>query len=195
MKKIFKLSVLPLALFVGTEIANAAMPGAYFGAGAGLGAFKEEQGLNQDKESTFAGRVFFGYNFNPYIGVETDYSAFSKIKLSLDAYPDVTGDYSFSALSFVGKGYLPLPEESPFNLYALFGVAQAYNKIQAHSAYSSVSFSDSGFVGTAGLGASYDLNRHLVTGLEFSVFDEKESSKRIGIPSTVLGTLSIAYKF
>lgn len=195
MNKIFKLSVLPLALFVTQEL-QATKPGAYFGAGGGFSAVHDnEPGISQDNKAALGGRVFFGYNFNPYFGLETNYVASGKTKFSDDDYSELSGNYSFKALTFVGKAYLPFSNDQ-FNVYGLVGAAQIYNKFNVmYDGASLGSLSTKGMVPTAGIGANYYLNPHLSLGLELSGFGEKEAVDSIGILSSTLGTLSLAYQF
>lgn len=195
MKKLLKVSVFPLALVMGSSVLNAAQPGVYLGAGGGVGVLRDEPGLIKD-DGVLAGRLFLGYNFNRYVGVETNFTAFETAKVGSSRYPNLSGDYSFNALSLVGKAYLPFSKDSPFNVYALLGVAEANNKLKVYNNYgSAVTVSDNGLVANAGFGASYDLNQNFTLGLEFSAFGEKKSSSSMGIASNGLGTLSLAYKF
>jgi hypothetical protein len=195
MKTIFKLSVLPLALFVSCESVNAAKLGAYFGGGAGFGTAQEVDGFIKENDNAFAGRVFFGYNFNRYLGIETSYSAFDTIKFLNIDYPQISGNLSYNAVSLVGKIYGPSSNDR-FNLYALLGVAQVYNKLEAiYNRRTELSWSDNGIVPTAGLGVSYDINPHFTMAMELSGFGEKESFDNIGILSSGLATLNLAYTF
>lgn len=196
MKKVHKLKLLPIVLFLGTGILNAATPGAYVGAGAGLNSLDSAPGLTKDKESTLAGRVFLGYNFNQYFGLETNFSAFDKTRYRSINYPSLYGDYSVNAWSVVGKAYIPFSDHGPFNLYALLGVAKVYGKFNvASNSISLLTASDDGFVPTAGIGAAYDVNERVTAGLEFSGFGEKEPSNGIGVPQNLFASFSLAYKF
>lgn len=196
MNKAIKLGLIPVVLFMNSGLINAATPGAYFGLGIGASSLEPQFGLYKDKESGFGGRVFAGYNFNRYLGLETNYSTLGKTRYFDINYPQFAGDYTLSALSLVGKAYLPFSDENPFNLYAQVGAAQVYGKYDVvYHSVSLVRSSDHGFVPTAGIGATYDINQRLTLGLEFSGFGEIESSYRLGVPSSALATLSLAYKF
>ena len=196
MNKSIKLGLVSLVLYTNPQLIIAATPGTYFGGGAGIGQLASEVGLNKTEENVLGGRVFFGYNFNNYFGLETNYSALGKTRYYDFYYPLLTGDYSLNVVSLVGKLYLPLSKESPANLYALVGGAQLWGTFDvAYHSMSLANFSTSATVPTAGIGASYDLNQHLTTNLELSVFGEKKSLVDLGIPQSMLATLSLAYKF
>jgi len=196
MNKVIKFGIVSLVLCSNPQLIFAATPGAYLGGGAGLGQLASEADLNKTKNNVFGGRVFLGYNFNDYIGLEANYSALGKTTYYDPFYPSVTGDYSLNAVSLVGKFYLPLSKESPANLYALVGGAQLRGNFDiAYQAMNLAKFSTNAFVPTAGLGASYDLNQHLIANLEVSFFGEKKSLDDIGIPQSMLATFSVAYKF
>lgn len=196
MNKVIKSGLLSLALCTTTTLINAATPGAYIGGGAGLSHLNIESGLNRVDNNVFGGRVFFGYNFNNYFGLETNYSALNKTSFYVANNPFVTGDYSINALSLVGKLYLPLGTDGRINLYVLGGAAQSYGKFDiAYQSLSVLNFSDNGVVPTAGLGISYDINEQFTAGLEVSGFGEKDDPNTMGIPASSLATLSLAYKF
>lgn len=196
MNKTIKKGLVCLLLCSNYQLINATTPGAYLGGGAGVGQLAPEIGLNKTEENILGGRVFFGYNFNNYIGLETNYSALGKTHYYDINYPLITGDYSLSAVSLVGKLYLPFAKESSANIYALLGGSQLWGKFDiAYHSMSLASFSTTAIVPTAGIGASYDINQHLTTNLELSGFGEKESLNDLGIPQSMLATFTLAYKF
>ena len=179
------------------ELVNAATPGAYLGAGAGYSALEPAADAEMLDEGGLGGRVFVGYNFNHYFGLESNYSTFFKTRYVLNDYQNVAIDYKLNALSLVAKGYLPLPEDGPFNLYASLGAAQVYADIDAKVNLNTfLSDSDSGLVPVVGFGASYDLNKRLTAVLDCSVFGKKKADySHFGIRSSALATLGLAYKF
>lgn len=196
MNKAIKLGFVSLLLCSNSQLINAATPGAYIGGGAGISQLAPESDLNKKDENVLGGRVFLGYNFNNYLGLEASYSSLGKTSYYDERYPLVTGDYSLSAASLVGKLYFPLSNESPANLYVLLGGAHLWGNFDVtFRSMSLASFSSSGSVATVGAGASYDLNQHLTANLEISGFGENESPNDIGIPRSMLATLNLAYKF
>lgn len=178
-------------------LVHAASPGAYLGAGAGYSALEPASDAEMLDEGGLGGRLFLGYNFNHYFGVESNYSTFFKTRYVLNDYQNIAIDYKLNALSLVAKGYLPLSQDDPFNLYGSFGVAQVYADIDAKVNLDTVlSDSDSGLVPTIGLGASYDINQRITASLECSVFGKKHADySHFGIQSSALATFNLAYKF
>lgn len=199
MKKVIKLAVLPAVLFIHSGLTHAAAPGGYLGLGAGVANLQAQQDFSRENEREFAGRAFGGFNFNRYFGIEVNYSNFGKTRFQSDYFPALSVDVSLRALSLVGKIYLPLSDESPFNLYAFAGAAQMHGKYTFLS--NSMAFAEesrSGTVATGGFGATYDINRHLTAGLEFSGYSDVEAGENnqyMGIPGSGMATLSIAYHF
>lgn len=192
---VFFSSVVLLA--VTSEFVNAASPGAYLGAGAGYSALQPVIDAQMIDEGGLGGRVFVGYNFNHYFGLESNYATFFKTRYVLNDYQNVSIDYKLNALSLQAKGYLPLPEDGPFNLYASVGVAQAYADIDAKVNLSAfLSDSDSGLVPVLGFGVSYDVNQHVTAVLDGAVLGPKKADySHFGIQSGALATLGLAYKF
>lgn len=193
MKKLTQLKLASAVLFISSGLVHAATPGAYLGLGLGQGTIDPQANGSRYDDNVFAGRGFFGYNFNHHFGLEANYTGFDKLRYG-DSFLSL--DYTSHALSLVAKGYLTFSENGPFNLYGLLGVAEVSNKLNLVSYNTSlVSLSDNGFVPTLGLGASYDINENLTAGLEVSGFGEKRNDAGLGIPSSGLATLSLAYKF
>jgi len=89
--------------------AMAAQPGFYFGAGLGSG---HDVVLDQDAA---AGKLFFGFNVNPYLGLEMAY-----VNLG-SSYLDYYGDeFTQDGASFELVGYLPVTPY--FNLFGKVGL-------------------------------------------------------------------------
>ena len=179
-----------------TTLVSAASAGPYLGAGGGYSGLEPAADADMLDDGGLAGRVFVGYNFNHYFGLESNYSTFFKTRYVLDDYQNIGLDYKLTALSFVAKGCLPLAEDSPFNLHASLGAAQVYADIDATvNSKTFLSDSDSGLVPTIGFGASYDISKHLAADLEASIFGKKEADhSHFGIRSAALVTLGLAYK-
>src|SRR5262249_15680656 len=121
--------------------ANAANTGAYAGLDVGastLGTPSDnivtgEDGklFKQSHDRTgFAGRVFAGYNFNPYIGLEAGITKYATAhynsSLKEDKHTKGSQDYSLVTCDLVAKAYLPI-SDSGFNLYALGGAALVHS--------------------------------------------------------------------
>jgi hypothetical protein len=197
MKKITITTLITSTLLISAAELNAASPGAYLGAGAGYSVLDDSSLATKEKDGGLGGRGFIGYNFNHYLGVETNYTSMFRTKYRLNDYPGLTIDYRLNALSLVLKGYLPISDSGAFNLYGLIGAAQMYSN--SHVNYHLNTYltdSDSALVHNLGFGASYDLTQRFSTSFEISGFGEKDSDYyHLGIPQSSLATLSLAYKF
>lgn len=180
-----------------SALVNAASPGPYLGVGAGYSTLEPASDAEMVNEGGLGGRAFVGYNFNHYFGLESNYATFFKTRYVLNDYQNVAIDYKLNALSAVAKGYLPLSEDGPFNLYASLGVAQMYADIDAKVNLNTfLSDSDSGLVPVLGFGASYDLNKRFTAVFDCSVFGKKKADfSHFGIQRSALATLGLAYKF
>lgn len=187
-------------LLAATQFAHAATPGAYAGIGGGYSSTQDYDDAIRFDDGGFAARLFAGYNFNSYFGVEANYSNFHQVDYGFYYYNyPVTLNYKSSAVSLAGKLYLPLAHNKA-NVYAMLGMAQVYTdmKVRFFNIYSSPTESSSGLVPTAGLGASYELNQRLTVNAEVSGFGEKRVSEfddDFGFPSNGLATIGLAYKF
>ncbi len=198
MNKVVNIALSTAALLIATgNIANAATPGAYIGGGAGLSGYEQVSDAQMQDDNGFGGRAFVGYNFNRYFGVEGSYSSFFKATYLLNDNQNVAIDYKLNAFSVVAKGYLPLSEDNSTNLYGLVGVAQSYADIDLKYRQTTIARdSDNGIVPVFGVGASYEINKHLTTSVEASLFGNKEADdNHFGIQRAALATLNLAYKF
>ena len=213
MKKIVAVLISSVAL-VGA--AQAAIPGAYVGGGLGESVINTPNPVNNAFTQQYVShdkgglgeRVFGGYNFNKYVGLEVAYANYARSLYKAYAFDDSTplamGTFSvkrtLDALSLVAKGYLPLGE-SGFNLYALGGMAEVASSVELD--YENVPmFPDENKTyyslrPTYGLGMSYDINSHLTASVEYSHIQGKGDLKTSpsAIPSAELYTLNLAYNF
>ncbi len=211
MKKMTKISATIASLLI-AGMANAATPGAYIGAGIGGTMLDIPDvtdlsdayiSISQERKG-FGGRLFAGYNFNKYIGLETAYAVYANatIKASIqDLGITISDTYSLSALSLVGKGYLPFGE-SGFNVYVLGGMAEVMGKERVKASGLGVPpISDSQTTyklrPTYGAGVSYDFTDHVTTNLEVSRIqgegDMETSSK--AIPNADMISFNLSYNF
>lgn len=221
MKKTVKLCIALLSLSALTGIAYAAKPGFYVGAGLGasrldtpnqfLFNISQTGGKTSRQLGGLGGRIFGGYNFNEYFGVETGYARYAQSTYKANLQGNSTNSsikYSLGALDVVGKGYLPL-SNSGFNLYGLAGLARVSSQTQ---------YKNQGGVPLAqgivtprtgthtyskvrpvyGVGVSYDIPQtNFVTNLEFSRIQGSGNMKtsQSAIPSANMLTLNVSYNF
>lgn len=223
MKKTVKIVVAVAALSAISSLSFAATPGGYVGLGLGAGQqntsnldLSNKAGIkfNQSRSTTgLAGRIFGGYNFNEYVGIETGYAKYSNATTKfnaknitlVNAYGSL--DYKMAALDVVGKVYLPIPE-SALNLYGLGGFALVQSttdtKVNAKVVgtqtvvYKSTSNTERKIRPLVGFGASYDIPQtQLTTSMEYSYLVGQGNVKTspTAIPSAGLLTLNLAYNF
>lgn len=216
MKKLTNLCLAVLSLSVlNIETTQAATEGFY--AGAGIGASQLETPnknivtnnlspiQKQSHELTgLGGRVFAGFNINPYLGVESGVAQYAKSKYSSQTLLTHTSlDYSLNAIDVVAKVYLPIAES--FNLYGLGGVALVHSNVDYNGYTMSKnpkgSESQTKVRPIYGVGANYQIPQsNFVTGFEFSRIQGigkvnlSEPTKKV-IPSANMITFNIAYNF
>jgi hypothetical protein len=225
-KKIMKISAAVIASsLLLANAAQAAGKGAY--AGIGLGASQlQTASVNSlynvttnppsdaftistsTRNRGFAGKLFGGYNFNQYIGLEAGYGIYASALQKFTATNTIenqsisgTLKRQLKAVSLVGKAYLPLQQ---FNLYALAGGAEVFSKVTAKPFASSLAgLSSNGSKSVRslrpvyGIGANYDINSQVNTGLEWTRIQGKGNLKTSAraIPSANLLILTVAYNF
>ncbi len=219
MKKIVKLSIAAVSLAIMASQANAANTGAYVGLGLGASTLntpseniivgEDAKLYNQSHHRTnYAGRVFAGYNFNQYIGVEagaTNYGSAIYTNKTLTT-PVIKGTqrYMMAAGDLVAKAYLPIGE-SGFNLYALGGAAlihsmnvgKVYNQNEEVKK-ATVSATHTLLSPKVGLGANYAIpDTNVTAGLEWNrVFGKKISENMVNtVPGADMYALTVSYNF
>ena len=197
MKKIPKI-IVAMAISQGFSVgAIAATPGAYLGGGVGYGVSKDFADATRQNNGGVAGKVVAGYNFNQYLGLEAGYSMFSKATYSANDFYPLNADVNLNAFTLLGKGYIPLGKENPWDIYGLIGMAYMFEKSNIKF-YSTNLLSDSQnapvFAGGGGIGRQ--LNKHLRASVESLVTDEKDGDDtHLGIPQTILTTFNLYYTF
>lgn len=196
MNRIIKTGLLSCVLVVSAPLIHAASIGAYVGGGGGLAYLDNDTGLQQANHNTPAGRIFLGYNFSDFFGLELDYMALGKTSYFDPAFPFITGEYTENALSLVGKLYIAPSPNVPINCYVFLGAVQeqAHLNVVYHQ-LSLLSDSDEGMTATGGLGISYDLNQHFRTDFEVKWYNDIEHNGEISVLESTVLTLNLAYKF
>ncbi|HSW69354.1 MAG TPA: outer membrane beta-barrel protein [Gammaproteobacteria bacterium] len=208
MKKMTKISATVASLLI-VGAANAATPGVYVGAGAGGSILRTPDvttsnpiASTSEKRGGLGGRIFAGYNFNKYFGLEAAFAAFASSSAKASALGmSASEKYSQNALSLVGKGYLPLGE-SGFNAYALGGVSEVYGEDRYKRSYRGTQLANNSQTTRAlrptyGVGVSYDVADHMTTSLEVSRIQGKGNMKTDShaIPNADMATLNLGYNF
>lgn len=221
MKKIAKLSVAVLCVTAITGLTYAAKPGTYIGAGLGesmIDKLKDHPiNHNTHHNKGLAGRLFAGYNFNEYFGIESGlakygqythnatWAVFNPNNPNQNAATDGTFKLNLQTFDVVAKGYLPI-QGSGFNLYGLAGLAythvhgeQKLTIIEDNEAteYPRSSHSQNSVHPIYGVGVSYDIPQtNFVTNLELTRL--QGSAKLFGgqkAPNANMLTFNVAYNF
>jgi hypothetical protein len=124
-----------LAAITLSSSAIATTAGPYVGIGAGESQVKtpdsyafnvsaDPNGSTSRDRNGLGGRVFGGFNFNRWVGVEAGYAKYARsiyVGRASGAYSSLR--YYIHAYDIVAKGYIPWGT-SGFNLYALAGMAR-----------------------------------------------------------------------
>lgn len=216
MKTIAKISVAVVALACLSQAALAATPGTYAGVGLGYGqqessdykdAVNKIPGLKATQNrGSVAGRVFAGYNFNQYIGVEGGYNYLGRQNVTVSTEKNVTPAYSTTVSNtlqsgdLVAKAYLPL-SDTGFNLYALGGGAYVHSGVSAtvnangHGVTIAPNDASTNAVRPKyGVGVSFDVpNSPITTALEVSRVQGEGSDSNI--PNVDTAMLTVSYNF
>lgn len=221
MKKIIKISLVAASVASLVNVAEAATPGSYLGAGLGYSQFNTPHNnlitggtaslfKQSHNYNGFAGRAFAGYNLTENFGFEGGISQFARARYESKLRSDSalfknTKDFTMTSLDLVGKAYLPVGTTG-LNLYALGGAALVHSKIKQQTklntplvtGFDSTSQVQNKFRPKFGAGASYDIPQtQLTTNLEWSRIQGKGNTKKslTAIPTADMVTVDIAYKF
>lgn len=211
MKQVAKIcfSVLSLS-FVLSSVAMATNEGGYAGLGLGLSNqdYLEQIDFNHPSngytksESGLGGRIFAGYNFNQYIGLEAGFASYADSTYQANYFlASAKLTSKLSALDVVLKGYLPVADTG-FDLYALAGGAVVYNKKEV-SAWSRIASEKDSYLTAMvrpkfGLGVSYSLpSTPVVASVEASrVFGSgNPNHDDDAIPNANMISFNLAYSF
>lgn len=189
-------------------IAHAANQGAY--AGLGLGADKAKldnvdsalvrslHGKTDRQDVSLAGRIFGGYNFNQYLGLEAGYNAFgtSKVTIKSPGLSNASEKYKLSSFDLRGKAYLPLMDNNA-NVYAIAGLAYAKQDVDINDFDGKASKSTNRYRPVYGVGANYNVTPQITAAVEATrqkgVGNMSTSIKAMPNVDTVMFT--VAYNF
>jgi len=210
MKIIGKLSAAAVASLALVSLAHAAAIGPY--AGIGLGYSKLETpsitqtnipgviSTSEDKGG-LGGRLFAGYNFNEYLGLEASVNDFANS--TYKANSSLLGmnqklQYSLLSENLVAKAYLPI-QNSGVNVYALGGAAyvQSQAKLTSNVPGMSATYKTNAIRPVAGIGVSYDASRNITAGVEASRIFGRGNLKtsNSAIPNADMVSFNISYNF
>jgi len=193
---------------------QAANCGMYIGGGAGYGFIKTPNknvfAGTPNQSNNFgglSGRVFAGYNFTNFFGIEGGLARYARSRYSASLNGMSTSlRYYVRTADIVAKLYLPIGL-SPLNIYALGGAVSYWEQIKlANNAFTSVAnFALPDPVTTNqrrtrpiyGAGVSLNPWRHFTTNFEYTWIQKlgNFSTNPLAVPTTTLATLNFAYNF
>jgi OOP family OmpA-OmpF porin len=186
-------SVLAFALLAasGFAFAEPRGPGPYFGLGFGQSTMKDAStallGTPADDTDT-AVKIFGGYMFNPYLGLELGYIDFGTFRGSFPRE-----DWSATSLDFSVVGVLPVPDvNSNFSLFGKFG-ANFWGVADHVAGFGTVS--TSGTDASYGLGAELGLSPNAGLNLQWERFTNVGDPNITGKSDLDLVSLNFVYHF
>ena len=197
MKKLTATTLVSFLLLSSNPVLFATSVGAYAGLGLGVSKIDDFNDALSITNGGFAARVFGGYKFNDYLGLEANYAHLNKQNFVIAEYPWINFDYKLSALSLIGKLYLPLNER--FNINFSLGGAQMFTSVDATSIYSNNNHyvdSTNATVLTGGIGAAFSITEHLAAHIDLIAYDEKKGDySHLAVPGSSLLTAGLSYWF
>lgn len=220
---LFKNKILFIILAMLASInAHAALKGSYVGGQLGFG--KTHQDLlttssspdfitsgSSGKNTGIAGRMYGGFLFNRYFGLEGGYTKFSETKTrsyttQLNTMTggilttQASGKVKTFAVDVVGKGIIPF--NNGFNLYGKMGVAYLRGVGNTYYSMQEPGFIDSSIrvnngatriFPTYGVGAGYELTHHVSTDVSWNRIQKVGNSPEL--KSTDLVSVGFSYNF
>ena len=175
-----KLMLLALILAVAAPAAHA---GGYLGAGVGQAYTKvEETDISIDLDGDTTGwKIFGGYNFLKYFGVEASYVDFGSVTDASSGVEIKSEAKTFDAFA-VGK--IPFPVVEPF-------VKIGYANVDSTATLSTDSFSDKSWGLAWGAGVGFNILKKLHLRVEYEQFDVSPDYEGVE-PDTDLYMISAA---
>jgi OOP family OmpA-OmpF porin len=164
------LAAVPLA---GSQAALAADPqaGFYGGLGAGLNYTNLDTGsiVGAKDEKDTAWKLFGGYQFNRYLGVEAGYVDLGKAGVGgTSAGNPAAASFESTVWQAAAVGSLPLSPQ--FAATAKLGVARADTDITGNIGATPIATTDRNTAPTYGLGMRYDINKNIGVRAEWERF-------------------------
>jgi OOP family OmpA-OmpF porin len=192
MKRILASAVLLSSLAVaGTAAAQFVGPGAYGYVGASIGQNNYATDITCagtcDKTDTM-GKIFGGYMFNPYWGIEAAYGGFGTMKANFqDGGTNVLAEVKSSGFSGFLVGQYPIDN---FRLFGKLGFAYVDTKVTLTvPGFGSAEDSDNSTEFAWGIGGTYMFNKNLGVRLEYEQLKYKFSGFNVpGIGNAIEGS-------
>jgi OOP family OmpA-OmpF porin len=182
-----KIAVIGAALVAASAFSTAAMAEGYVGGAIG------QSNANYDCAGTLtcdntdtAFKVYGGYMFMPYLGVEGAYFDLGKAKASFfdPGFGNVAGEIKANGFALYAVGAYPIQD---FLLFGKVGAASTKVKVTAAAAGLSASDSETNTDIVWGLGAGYNIGKNFGVRLEWERFRAKFQGEKSDIDMYSLG--------
>lgn len=215
MKKI----AIVLALLGASGVAYAQQPGFYLGASVGqtnistddlvsdtvneLRAAGVPNVSSDDSNRDVGWKIFAGYQFNPYLGIEGGYVDFGKYDPQITASDGITnfkikGEIDSQAMFFDVVGHLPVNES-----FSAFGkVGLAFTRTDASISASLTNFfsasaktDENEVVPKVGVGVRYNITKQIGVRAEYEYYYNVGEEDTTGETSIRMGSVGMTYHF
>ncbi|ABR90721.1 Uncharacterized conserved protein [Janthinobacterium sp. Marseille] len=175
--------------------------GAYIGFNAGRANQKisvsGDEGSGSVKDNSTGYKLYGGYEFNQYFGVQGGYVNLGKGKIAY-ADDDVQGNFSSKVRSLYIAATATLPVNNQFAVFAKLGVSR--NRVKIADVYTEagvagyVSESDTRTTPLIGIGAAYNFSKKLAAVLEYENFGKVAKDDGVNLKANLF-SVGLRYKF
>ncbi|MFA0134319.1 outer membrane beta-barrel protein [Vibrio splendidus] len=172
--------------YIGASVGQAKFDSANFSIDSASGS--NNTSLTLDDDSSLAGKIYGGYQFNRYIALEGSIGGYD----ALDGDSVTVGDMKFAAIQ--PKVILPINDR--FNLFAKAGVAYFNAEFKVSNSFvgaaGHLTFSDTTMTGMYGLGADFLLTDNLRIEATWDYMKpDLEVAKALGATASVDAEISV----
>lgn len=175
--------------------------GAYMGFNAGRTNQKVsvsgDEGSGSVKDNATGYKLYGGYEFNQYFGVQGAYVDLGKGKIAY-ADADVQGNFSSKVRSLYIAATASLPINDQFAVFAKLGVSR--NRVKIEDAYTDagvagyISESETRTTSLIGIGAAYNFSKKLAAVLEYEDFGKVVKDDGVNLKANLF-SVGLRYKF
>ncbi|MBX9798575.1 MAG: outer membrane beta-barrel protein [Burkholderiaceae bacterium] len=175
--------------------------GAYVGFNAGRANQKlsvsTDEGGGSVKDNSSAYKLYGGYEFNQYFGVQGGYVNLGKGKIDY-ASDDIKGTFGSKVRSLYIAATATLPVNDQFALFAKLGVSR--NRVKVADTYTDAgvagyeSGSETRTARLIGIGAAYNFSKNLAAVVEYEDFGKVAKDDGVSLKANLF-SVGLRYKF
>lgn len=184
---------LVVAIFLAAISAGPALAQPYIGVSAGQSDYGDCVGAVSCDSSGTGFKLFGGYMFSPYLGVEASYFDLGKATVDAGFDPvlgNVSGELKANGFAAYGVAAAPIGD---FSVFMKAGLASTNLKVSARATLAgSASDSESSVDFAFGVGAAYQFTKNLGVRAEWERFRAKFMGEKGDID---LASIGIVYRF